>query len=319
MSGADTVVFTLNWNGASDTCRLLRSLLEVHVPYAIWVVDNGSDTDESELFRKANPQVLVFRLSENLGFAGGVNWAVKKASDLGFRYAYEINNDCIVREDPVKACVRIADGNGKIAMVGSRFLVKDENGNYTVWGHNAHPGDFKNELAYADSVNGCAMLIRCSAFLEMGGIDIRFFCYHEEFDLCLSLREHGHSVVVARDSCVLHAHHGSDQNSNAHYYDIRNFFILRTKHNGMTSLCILHVCNNYISACLDFFQNKNRWKAYAQGVIDGVSGRFGKRMKCGWMRNAIGFFLATIVTITTWPPSMVYLTIKKRLMPFFSR
>jgi GT2 family glycosyltransferase len=55
------------------------------------------------------------------------------------------------------------------------------------------------------AVSGGAMLLRSEAFRRVGGMDPRFFVYHEEVDLCLRLRKEGWKIVFAPQAQVLHA------------------------------------------------------------------------------------------------------------------
>jgi N-acetylglucosaminyl-diphospho-decaprenol L-rhamnosyltransferase len=53
-------------------------------------------------------------------------------------------------------------------------------------------------------VSGAAMLIRRSAFDQVGGFDEAFWLYGEELDLCTRLREAGWTVLASPELEVLH-------------------------------------------------------------------------------------------------------------------
>jgi GT2 family glycosyltransferase len=55
-----------------------------------------------------------------------------------------------------------------------------------------------------DWVLGAALLVRRSAFDDVGGFDPGYFLYSEETDLCLRLRERGWGVVSCGDAVVAH-------------------------------------------------------------------------------------------------------------------
>jgi N-acetylglucosaminyl-diphospho-decaprenol L-rhamnosyltransferase len=52
---------------------------------------------------------------------------------------------------------------------------------------------------------GAALVIRRSAFDEVGGFDETFFMYYEEVDLCLRMRERGWQILFAPVTTVTHA------------------------------------------------------------------------------------------------------------------
>ena len=55
-----------------------------------------------------------------------------------------------------------------------------------------------------DWVSGAALLIRRSAFEEVGGFDSSLFMYMEDVDLCRRLREHGWSIGYEPGVVALH-------------------------------------------------------------------------------------------------------------------
>ena len=76
-------IVILNYNGLSDTIECISSIFttQKNIKFEVIVVDNGSKNDERLVLRqKFNNQIKVFRLSKNLGFTGGNNWAVGKTS-----------------------------------------------------------------------------------------------------------------------------------------------------------------------------------------------------------------------------------------------
>src|SRR5213076_1646573 len=61
-----------------------------------------------------------------------------------------------------------------------------------------------HEPCAVDWVNGCAMMVRRSSFVEVGGFDEAFFMYAEEKDLCKRLARRGWQVWLVPCGAVVH-------------------------------------------------------------------------------------------------------------------
>ena len=91
-------VITVNWNGE----RLLRSCLDALArqqttqPFETWVVDNASSDGSVALLEREYPSVRVIRNTQNLGFAGGNNVALRQVTTP---YAVLLNNDATPEPD----------------------------------------------------------------------------------------------------------------------------------------------------------------------------------------------------------------------------
>jgi GT2 family glycosyltransferase len=306
-----TVIVVLNWNGWSDTKRLVSSLIENGVSAPIWVVDNGSRSDESQGILNIDPKVRIVKLSENFGFAGGMNRAIQLAAEGGYKFVYAINNDCLVNSDVLTPIIKAAQAFPEVAILGSRYLSRDKRGEYTRWGFHSDPKErksFKNGVLLTDRIVGCGMLVKVDLFLKAGGFDERFFCYGEENDLCCRFRKLGYQVGFCYDSLILHNHQGSDVSGNAAYYRSRNTFLL----------CRLHPENANHKANPLFILDK-AWlnllkldytlcSAYVEGLHHGVRGQFGKRE----IIYSVSFTIALLVLYSLFFLPMQIVRVLKR-------
>lgn len=276
----NTVIITLTWNGTKNTVKLLRSLSALNLPYPIWVIDNGSTVDESDMMKAARADIDIIRLPENKGFAGGMNFAIHRAVEHGFEFVYEINNDCLVESDCVTPCLQAMENRPRLAIAGSRFKSKTASGRYDKWGFHSDPDEkdfFTNGILLCDRVVGCGMLIRCASIIEADGFDERFFCYGEETDLCWRLLELKHEIAICFESLILHDHQGSNINRNAEYYRTRNGFLLHKKHPTRTSL-YYDISTSFLNAWTCTLHNDLAGaSAYGYGFHDGTLGRAGSR------------------------------------------
>jgi N-acetylglucosaminyl-diphospho-decaprenol L-rhamnosyltransferase len=83
-----------------------------------------------------------------------------------------------------------------------------------------------------DWVSGAAMLVRRSAFQQVGGFDERLFLYMEDVDLCRRLRERGWTIRYAPEAVVDHTLGGSQGADQAErwYRALHAYLVL---HRGM--------------------------------------------------------------------------------------
>ena len=218
------VVIVLNWNRWEHTFACLRSLRAASDVSDMWLVDNGSTDARGHEARQAAPGVRVVRLTENYGFAGGMNRAMRLAVSEGYRFAYLLNNDCIVQPGFLQAAVDAAQSSDA-AVVGSRIAFADSansvffEGDYHL--RNQRSTEQVFDIRRVSYVNGAGMLVRLGPLDRCGYFDERYFCYHEEVELCWRLDAAGFPSVIAGGSLI--HHHGELQSRPQRaYYRTRN-------------------------------------------------------------------------------------------------
>ena len=74
-------VVILNYNGVEHLKKHLNNVLKHSAPYDVIVADNCS-TDKSIAYIKSIDGIKIIQNSENVGFAGGYNEALKKIEGL---------------------------------------------------------------------------------------------------------------------------------------------------------------------------------------------------------------------------------------------
>ncbi len=277
------LVIVLNWNRWEHTFACLRSLRAASDVSDMWLVDNGSTDDRGHEARQAAPGVRVVRLNENYGFAGGMNRALRLAASEGYSFAYLLNNDCIVQTGFLQAALDAAQ-SPDVVVVGSRIAYADS-ANSVFFDGDYHRRDQRSTEQVFDTrrvshVNGAGMLVRLGPLDRCGYFDERFFCYHEEVELCWRLDAAGFSSVIAGGSLIHHHRGSSDVDHNALYYRTRNLFLLAERFGGWAKfrgkLSALYEAA-LLSRQAGVRADAGRWRALAAAVDDGVRRRFGKR------------------------------------------
>jgi GT2 family glycosyltransferase len=181
--------------------------------HEIVVVGNGTP---AELLAALPDQesLVVVPSPVNLGFAGGCNWGARfaRGEDLVF-----LNDDTEVEPGWLPALVAVARSDRRIGAVGSRLLGADgtlQEAGAILWRdggtHQVGRGLPAGSPAYdrirdTDYCSGCGLLVTREAWETVGGFDERYFpAYHEDVDLCLSLRARGFRTVYAPEARVVH-------------------------------------------------------------------------------------------------------------------
>lgn len=191
----------------------------------IIVVDNASPDDSREISsgHPSGPEVVVS--DRNLGFGGGSNLGVRHANADA---VFLLNPDARLRPGTTAflAGVMAADsrlgvvaprvvdptGESRAASAGAEPSMRSGIGHFLVLGRIPGLGRlFKpvyladgRHRAHPDWVSGAAMLIRKSAYDQIGGFDERIFMYMEDVDLCRRLREKGWAIDYEPEAVVEH-------------------------------------------------------------------------------------------------------------------
>lgn len=213
----ELVVVVVTWNTRELALQTLRTLiadLEVHGPDAqIIVVDSASSDGTVESVRAEFPQVQVIASSENLGFAGGNNAALRAigfgnaaVSDLP-RAVYLLNPDTITHSGATRALYDALLSDPRVGFVGARLNYGDGSFQHSAFGFPGlrqlwteffpTPGRFIEggfngrypRSAYdgaspfkVDCVLGATFMLRREVILQTGMFDEQFFMYCEEID-----------------------------------------------------------------------------------------------------------------------------------------
>ena len=64
-------------------------------PADILIIDNASTDGTGEFFAKAQEGVLYFNTGANLGGAGGFNYGMRKAVELGYEFVWVMDDDTL--------------------------------------------------------------------------------------------------------------------------------------------------------------------------------------------------------------------------------
>jgi GT2 family glycosyltransferase len=247
--GPKVSVVILNYNTKSFLEQFLDSVLATNYDnFEVVLADNGSTDGSCEFVRQTYPKVHIIELTENFGFTGGYNRALKQVEA---DYYVLLNSDVEVDSNWLKPMIQLVQSNPEIAAIQPKLLAYHDKERFEYAGASGGFIDkygfpycrgrvFENlekDLGQYDDnlqvfwASGAAMFINAKLYHEIGGLDEDFFAHMEEIDLCWRLQNAGHQVWVCPESVVYHVGGGTLQKSNPRktYYNFRNGLILLLK------------------------------------------------------------------------------------------
>lgn len=221
---SDTDVIVLDFDGGAMTAECLGSIDRQTMPPAnVIVFDNGSVSPSPR---------ATHRNATNLGFAAGVNAAVRHATSP---YVALVNNDVVLDEDWL-ATVRGAMRDGVAAV---QTILRRDVSTIDGAGIDVSDGTIRQigsgfpigtPLPSAWGVSATATLYR----RELLHFDESFFAYYEDVELSARLREAGWELLVLPVAKA--THHGSRSaprlGARARYLRTRNRYRVAKMHPG---------------------------------------------------------------------------------------
>jgi GT2 family glycosyltransferase len=216
----------VHYRTPDETIAAARGVVATAPVSETLVVDNASGDAIRDLLSTEVPSARLVVEPENLGYGAACNRGARETSR---DFLLFLNSDAVVQPGAVDALVTALEGDPGAAVAGPRL--ENPDGTLqpsilrlpTLWrifcessglaflaggrgpfrGHSATREDHSTPRR-VESVKGAAMLVRRSAFEQVGGFDESFFLYAEESDLAARLRHAGWSVLFEPSARVIH-------------------------------------------------------------------------------------------------------------------
>jgi len=263
----------VSYNGANDLPACLESIrAQSFSDFQLVVVDNASSDESVQIAQRVVPDARLITLSQNLGFTGGYNTAIR-ATDA--EYVVVVNQDARLVTDFCERVVMFFDAHPEVGSVNpqvlrtSQDLLTNEAEEVTIdtcglklsrrhrfenIGEGALP---ETELTSREIWGVCAAVAvyRMSALADVAeGVatapqyfDEDFFMYQEDIDLAYRLKWRGWQAWYLAD---LVAYHGRTRKSGAprtnqqiNYWSYRNhwYVLIKNLSVGMLMYCFLDI------------------------------------------------------------------------------
>ncbi|MGN0201829.1 MAG: glycosyltransferase family 2 protein [Candidatus Cryptobacteroides sp.] len=229
-----TAVVILNWNTKDFLEKFLPPLLDSMPEGAETIVaDSASEDGSRELLASRFPQVRTVLLDKNYGFTGGYNRAFEAVCAMEggeeMEYFVLINSDIEVGKGWLEPLVSWMDSHKDCAACAPKLHSYFDKESFEYAGA---AGGLLDRFGYPfcrgrvmkrvekdrgqyDSpadvfwATGACLMVRRSAYSEVGGLDGRFFAHMEEIDLCWRFQLEGWRISVVPASVVSHVGGGT--------------------------------------------------------------------------------------------------------------
>jgi GT2 family glycosyltransferase len=210
MTGEDTVEVScvvLNWHDAPRTIACIENLASQGLGLAIHVVDNESDGSLGLLLAGVDaPIAEVIPLSENRGFAAGVNAGLRSAlRQHPGTPILVINNDATLAPGALAAMVSDLHELGRLGVVGPTYC--------DAWGEVISVETCFNAVRMRvdrgptrslDFLTWACVLLTSQTLDEAGLLDERFFMYWEDVEFGLRLARYDVPLRVCIEAQAVH-------------------------------------------------------------------------------------------------------------------
>ena len=248
-------VITVTYNSADIVGTSLQSIAEAK---HIIVVDNASTDGSVSVVVKVTPHAQVIRAAYNLGYGRAVNLALEQVAT---KFVLLITPDVIVDEECVNQLLSAANVWTNAGMVAPGLV--EVSGRSTrchdaALFHRSGMSRRRNDEPFPDGplcagyVQNAAVLVRMTAFTEVGFYDPNIFLFFEDDDLCLRFVQRGWSLILLPDVSALHIEGSSssdvDENiSRVRYHHMAwSRIYLERKHRGRAAGLFLGVRNIFL-------------------------------------------------------------------------
>ncbi len=207
-------VITPTFNVWSETRQFLNSLRKVNYPknkLEVIIVDNNSTDNTVSDIKKNYPEVKLFTLEKNSGFAVAVNIGIRNATG---DYILVSSNDVIFDKNYFKNLAEQADKEPHLGIMSALVYLKKPRNKLAFDGFKVNPylGYHQYDLNGLDKprecefISGNGLFVPKKVFKKVGLLDEGFFIYFEDLDFCLRVRRQGYRLVYNPKAIAYHGY-----------------------------------------------------------------------------------------------------------------
>jgi len=277
-----TAVVILNWNGVEQLRAFLPSVVEHTQDAEIIIADNASTDNSVDWVRQQYPQIRIISLTQNYGYAGGYNEALKFV-DADFLVL--LNSDIEVTSAWLQPLINVLEQNPRVAACQPKILSYNDKTHFEYAGAAGGYIDkygipfckgriFKTIEADTDQYNqpaevfwasGACLTIRNTIFKKIGGFDADFFAHMEEIDLCWTIHRLGYSIQYVPNSTIYHVGGATlnKVNPKKTFLNFRNSLWMLQKHlpkNKLVVILFIRICLDGLAAV--HYLSAGQWKHF---------------------------------------------------------
>ena len=246
-------LITLNYNQNEYTLKCIESILKSdYVDFKIILVDNGSTHDNFEILKKSLPidsRLKLYRINENRGYVGGINYGLKEGNKLNPDYFLILNNDTILDKNAINelkyTCEKYINKtivSGKVYHYDEPNKLQDVGYSYrnkkslyfNRIGLNEDDINQYDQIAERDMLDDVFWLFSAVLYNKIGGYSPYFWFNAEQADFALRAKKEGYKLIYTPGAKLWHKGSvsigGRDKNPKLAYWHIQSTLIFRYRH-----------------------------------------------------------------------------------------
>ena len=191
MSYHDITVVITTFKSESKIYDCLNS---INPSVKIIVIENSNNLKFKEKLEIEYPNLKCYLAGENLGYAKGNNFGLKKVQS---KFALIINPDARLGDSALENFFKSCKAKQDFAIISPFIQERNDN--------NINNQLEKKDLVEVDNVKGFAMFLNIEQFRDVGYFDDNFFIYFEEIDLCRRIKKKKKKIYLDPSIKIFHA------------------------------------------------------------------------------------------------------------------
>lgn len=191
-------IVILNYNRKRDVLELIKSLLaQTYKNFEIIVADNASTDGSAKAVKKKYPGIKYIVLSKNIGRAGHNEGAKKAKADILVFF----DADMYFPKDFLRKVASKFKSMKDLDAASFRMIdPKNKNRRWVA----VHTKEGSDKKGYESTFGGGMWAIRRKVFEDIGGFNLDFFVYVDEWEYVIRLWRKGYSVRYFPDLVGYH-------------------------------------------------------------------------------------------------------------------
>lgn len=210
----------VNWNLKDGLDKCLESIYKnkPKTNFEVYVVDNNSTDESTQMIKTKYPQVKLIENKENVYNLKANNYVIKLVIDKS-KYFMILNNDTIIINNAIQKMIDFMEKNPQIGILGCRLVDKHNKlrmdcGKFPVLKTlfeeyflsivRNYPQETYKESFEPDVVCSCAILVKMEAIKKVGLMDERYTMYCDEVDWCYRMKKKGFKIFYFNEAVICH-------------------------------------------------------------------------------------------------------------------
>ena len=262
MDRSSVAVILLNYNQWEMTAECVESVLKSDYPdFRVMIIDNGSRTEDDydNLLKYVSEKCELYRLVQNRGYVGGMNYGMQLAAEGGYDFFLVMNNDAVIAPEAIRSLVECSGRYGNRCIVTGKVYNYDRPRVIQHIGYKftdrknlqlkrlaedvEDTGQWDQEIEM-DMIDDIFWLFPSSLYRLIGGYSNYFWFSAEQADLAMRAVKAGYRLIYTPEARLWHKGSlsigGRDKNPAHAYYDLQGSLVFRFLHLGRLRFLVFY-------------------------------------------------------------------------------